>query len=154
MSVSVVTALKAETPIVFNVLGHTTFVSFVQSSKSDALITVIPSGIITSVREVQPLKAPLSSCFNEAVSFMLFKEAQPLNASSLMYSTDVLYLKAALKKMCKIVKNSSKEAILNIIRKERPLVKEYVICCFTKRKKRIPTYVADIVTKYLEENVS
>ena len=31
--------------------------------------------------------------------------------------------------MCKIDKNSSKEAILNMIRKERPLVKEYVICC-------------------------
>ena len=60
----------------------------------------------------------------------------------------------AYKKMCKIVKNSSKEAIFNIINNERPLIKEFVDACYTKRKAKVPAYIADIVSKYLEENVS
>jgi len=58
------------------------------------------------------------------------------------------------KKMCKIVKNSSKEAILNIISNERPLIKEFVEACYLNKRKKIPVYIADIVSKYLEENVS
>ena len=60
----------------------------------------------------------------------------------------------ALKKMCKIVKNSSKDKILNIIKKERPAIREFVVCCYLKKRKKIPAHVADIVSKYLEENVS
>ena len=60
----------------------------------------------------------------------------------------------ALKKMCKIVKNSSKDKILNIIKKERPAIREFVVCCYLKKRKKIPAHIADIVSKYLEENVS
>ena len=56
--------------------------------------------------------------------------------------------------MCKIVKNSQQDTIFNIISNERPLVKEYVNACYTKKKVKISPYIADIVSKYLEENVS
>ena len=60
----------------------------------------------------------------------------------------------AHKKLCKIVKNSDKNKILNIINNERPIVQEFVSSCYLRKKTKIPAYVADIVSKYLEENVS
>lgn len=60
----------------------------------------------------------------------------------------------AFKKMCKIVKNSKKEEVLDIINKERPALKEFVESCAQNKKKKIPAHIADIVSKYLEENVS
>ncbi len=60
----------------------------------------------------------------------------------------------AVKKMCKIVKNSSKDEILNIIKNERPSIQDFVSTCFLKDKTPLPAYVADIVSKYIEENVS
>lgn len=60
----------------------------------------------------------------------------------------------AYKKMYKIVKNSSKDEILSIIENERPAVREYVLACYQKKKKKIPAHIADVVSKYLEENVS
>lgn len=60
----------------------------------------------------------------------------------------------AFKKMCKIVKNSSKDKVLTIINNERPEIKEFVSACYQKKKKKIPAHIADIVSKYLEENVS
>lgn len=66
----------------------------------------------------------------------------------------VISYERAYKKMCKIVKNSQQDTIFNIISNERPLVKEYVNACYTKKKVKISPYIADIVSKYLEENVS
>lgn len=60
----------------------------------------------------------------------------------------------AYKKLCKIVKNSSKDAVLNIINNERPLIKDFVNACYMKKKTKLPAHIADIVSKYLEENVS
>ena len=60
----------------------------------------------------------------------------------------------AYKKLYKIVKNSEKTKVLDIINKERPIIKEYVGACYRNKKKKIPAHIADIVSKYLEENVS
>ena len=60
----------------------------------------------------------------------------------------------AHRRMCKIVKNSDKSVILDIIKEERPAVKEFVLACFKNKKRKIPAYVADAVSKYLEEKVS
>ncbi len=59
----------------------------------------------------------------------------------------------AYKKLYKIVKNSDKKQILNIIEKERPAIKEFVLACYYKKRKKIPAYIADVVSKYLEEQV-
>jgi len=60
----------------------------------------------------------------------------------------------AYKKLCKIVKNSSKDKILNIISKERPAIRDFVGAAYQKKKVKIPAHIADVVSKYLEENVS
>ena len=60
----------------------------------------------------------------------------------------------AFKKLYKIVKNSDKNEILSIIRNERPTVIEFVLSCYDKKRCKIPAYVADVISKYLEENVS
>ena len=60
----------------------------------------------------------------------------------------------AYKKLYKIVKNSDKNEILSIIGNERPAVVDYVLSCYDKKRRKIPAYVADVISKYLEENVS
>lgn len=66
----------------------------------------------------------------------------------------VISYEKAYKKLCKIVKNSSKEKILHIIGKERPAIRDFVISCYQQKRKKIPAHIADIVSKYVEENVS
>jgi len=58
----------------------------------------------------------------------------------------------AYSKMCKIIKNSHRERILDIIKNERTNVKEFVLSCYEKKRKKIPAYIADTISKYLEEN--
>ena len=60
----------------------------------------------------------------------------------------------AYKKMYKIVKNSDKNKILSIIKNERPAVIDFILSCYDKKRSKIPAYVADVISKYLEENVS
>ena len=60
----------------------------------------------------------------------------------------------AFKKMYKIVKNSDKNEILSIIKNERPAVIDFILSCYDKKRCKIPAYVADVISKYLEENVS
>ena len=60
----------------------------------------------------------------------------------------------AYRRLCKIVKNSQRDTILTIIKKERPVIKEFVKACYLKKKRKMPAHIADIVSKYLEENVS
>ncbi len=60
----------------------------------------------------------------------------------------------AYKRMYKIVKNSDKNEILDIIKEEKPAVQEFVLSCYTHKKKKIPAYIADVVSKYLEEKIS
>ena len=57
----------------------------------------------------------------------------------------------AYKRLCKIVKNSDKNKILDIIKNERPVVKDFVLAGYTKKKTKIPAAVADVISKYLEE---
>lgn len=66
----------------------------------------------------------------------------------------VVSYEKAYKKLYKIVKNSDKRKILNIIENERPAVKEFILSCYEHKKKKIPAYIADTISKYLEENVS
>ena len=60
----------------------------------------------------------------------------------------------AHKRMCKIVKNSDKNIILDIIKEERPALQEFVLGCYKNKKRKIPAYIADAVSKYLEEKIS
>lgn len=60
----------------------------------------------------------------------------------------------AYKKMYKIVKNSNKNEVLDIIKEEKPALQEFVLSCYNHRKKKIPAYIADVVSRYLEEKIS
>lgn len=78
-----------------------------------------------------------------------FEEMKNTLPEAIVVSYDKAY-----KKMCKIVKNSDKNRILNIIDKERPVVKEFVMGCYRKEQKRVPAYIADVISEYVEKNVS
>ena len=68
--------------------------------------------------------------------------------------TVVVSYDKAFKKMYKIVKNSEKTKILNIIKDERPIVQDFVLSCYDKKRKQIPAHVAHVISKYFEENAS
>ena len=51
----------------------------------------------------------------------------------------------AYKKLCKIVKNSDKNQILDIIKDERPAVKDFVLASYNNKKRKIPASVADVI---------
>lgn len=57
-------------------------------------------------------------------------------------------------KLCKIVKNSNFEQILNIIKDERPFVQEYVQNAKIKEKTPMPAKVAEIIINHIEEKIS
>ncbi len=54
------------------------------------------------------------------------------------------------RKICKIVKNSDKEEISNIIKNERPQIREFVLLG-AQSDVSIPVRVANVICKYLEE---
>lgn len=54
------------------------------------------------------------------------------------------------RRICKIVKNSDKEEISNIIKDERPQIKEFVLLG-SNSDANIPLKVANVICKYLEE---
>ncbi len=56
------------------------------------------------------------------------------------------------KKIFKIVKNSDKEVISNIIKDERPQIREFVLCA-AEHDCEIPARVANVICKYLEEKI-
>lgn len=66
----------------------------------------------------------------------------------------VVSYEKAYKKLYKIVKNSDKNEILNIIDNERPGVQNFVLSCYNNQRHNLSPYVADVISKYLEENVS
>lgn len=78
-----------------------------------------------------------------------FEEMKSTLPEAVVVSYDKAY-----KKMCKIVKNSDKNQILAMIEKERPAIKEFVLSCYDKKPRKIPAYIADVVSSYLEKNVS
>jgi len=57
----------------------------------------------------------------------------------------------AYKRMYKIVKNSDKNKILDIIKEEKPAIQDFVLSCYNRKKKKIPAYIADVISKHLEE---
>ncbi|MBR5303393.1 MAG: hypothetical protein IKU37_01035 [Candidatus Gastranaerophilales bacterium] len=96
------------------------------------------------------LKMPdLEEKLDTSTTIRCFEEMKSALPEAIVISYD-----KAFKKMCKIVKNSSRERILTIINKERPAIKDFVNSCYTKNKKKIPAHIADIVSKYLEEHAS
>ena len=44
--------------------------------------------------------------------------------------------------------------ILSIIGSERPAVVDFVLSCYDQKRRKMPAYIADVISKYLEENVS
>ena len=60
----------------------------------------------------------------------------------------------AYKKMYKIVKNLSYDEISDIIKDERPFVREYVLACYNRKQKKLPAHIADVISRYLEEKAS
>ena len=57
-------------------------------------------------------------------------------------------------KLCKIVKNSNFEKVLNIIKDERPFIQEYVQNAKIREKTPIPAKVAEIIVNHIEEKIS
>lgn len=78
-----------------------------------------------------------------------FEEMKNTLPEAIVISYDKAY-----RKMYKIVKNKQKNEILHIIENERPLVQDFVLSCYDKKRTKLPAYVADVISKYLEENVS
>ncbi len=58
------------------------------------------------------------------------------------------------RKLCKSVKNSDKNSISNIIKEERPVIKDFVLSAYTKDEAVIPARVAAIICKHLEEKLT
>ena len=95
------------------------------------------------------LKMPdLEEKLDEGATMRCLEEMKSTLPEAIVVSYD-----KAHKKICKIVKNSSKDEVLNIINKERPLIRELVGACFLNKKKKVPAHIADIVSKYLEEKI-
>ncbi|MBR3605317.1 MAG: hypothetical protein IKL52_04745 [Candidatus Gastranaerophilales bacterium] len=99
---------------------------------------------------IKYLKMPdLEEKLDSKATLRCFEEIKNTLPEVIVVSYDKAY-----KKLCKIVKNSDKRQILHIINNERPIIKEFVEGCYLNKKKKIPAHIADIVSKYLEENVS
>ncbi len=99
---------------------------------------------------IKYLKMPdLEEKLDSKATLRCFEEIKSTLPEVVVVSYDKAY-----KKLCKIVKNSDKKQILHIINNERPIIKEFVEGCYLNKKKKIPAHIADIVSKYLEENVS
>ncbi len=63
-------------------------------------------------------------------------------------------LERCYRKLYKIVKNSDKNTISNIIKDERPQIKDFVLSVYYKDEVIIPAKVALVVCKYLEEKLA
>ena len=63
-------------------------------------------------------------------------------------------IERCFRKLCKIVKNSDKNSISNIIKEERPVIRDFVLSAYTKDEAVIPARVAAIICKHLEEKLT
>ncbi len=99
---------------------------------------------------IKYLKMPdLEEKLDMKATMRCFDEMKSTLPEAVVVSYDKAY-----KKLYKIVKNSDKNEILSIIGSERPAVVDFVLSCYDKKRRKIPAYVADVISKYLEENVS
>ena len=95
------------------------------------------------------LKMPdLEDKLDAKAAMKCFEEMKNALPEAVVISYDRAY-----KKMYKIVKNSAKDEILDIIKEEKPAIQEFVLSCYTHKKKKIPAYIAETVSKYLEEKM-
>ena len=78
-----------------------------------------------------------------------FEEMKQALPEAVVISYDKAY-----KKVYKIVKNSAKDKILDIIKEEKPAIQDFILSCYTNKRKKIPAYIAESVAKYLEEKIS
>ncbi|MBR2068219.1 MAG: hypothetical protein IJ877_00520 [Candidatus Gastranaerophilales bacterium] len=106
-----------------------------EKAERDVLISYLK---MPDLEEKLDVKATMK-CFEE------MKQALP---EAVVISYDRAY-----RKMYKIVKNSSKNEILDIIKKEKPAVQEFVLSCYNHKKKKLPAYVANVISKYLDEQI-
>lgn len=58
------------------------------------------------------------------------------------------------RKICKIVNNSDKEEISNIMKDERPQIKEFVLGARSGQEIPLPPRIAGVICKYLEEKTT
>lgn len=99
---------------------------------------------------VKYLKMPdLEEKLDTAATIRCFDEIKNTLPEVVTVSYDKAY-----KKLCKIVKNSDKNEILNIIKDERPAVKDFVLASYQKKRRKLPAAIADVISRYLEENIS
>ena len=63
-------------------------------------------------------------------------------------------IERCFRKLCKIVKNSDKNEVSNIIKDERPQIKDFVLSPYVKDEVIIPAHVAAVVCKHLEEKIA
>ena len=95
------------------------------------------------------LKMPdLEEKLDAKAAMKCFEEMKNALPEAVVISYDRAY-----KKMYKIVKNSAKDKILDIIKEEKPAIQEFVLSCYSNKKKKIPAYIADTVSRYLEEKI-
>lgn len=96
---------------------------------------------------IQYLKMPdLESKIDTNITARCLEEMK-----SFLPEPKVMTLERCHSKMCKIVKYSDKNTISNIIKDERPMVKDFVLSPYTEQEVLIPTKVASIICKYIEE---
>jgi len=99
---------------------------------------------------IKYLKMPdLENKLDTKATMRCFEEMKNTLPETVVISYDKAY-----KRMYKIVKNSSKDYILNIIENESQGVQDFVMSCYTNKRKKLPAHIADVISKYLEENVS
>ncbi len=65
----------------------------------------------------------------------------------------IISLERCYRKLFKIIKKSDKKTVSNIIKDERPQIKEFVLSIYNKDEVIIPARAAAVVCKYLEEKL-
>lgn len=99
---------------------------------------------------IQYLKMPdLDSKIDKNITARCIEEIKKTLPEPKVVSYERLYAK-----LCKIVKNSDKNTISNIIKDERPVIKEFILSPYIKQDVVIPARVAAVVCKHLQEALS
>ena len=98
----------------------------------------------------QYIKMPhLDQKIDKGITIRCLEEIKEVLPEPKIVTKDRVY-----RKLYKIVKNSDKNKISNIIDNERPLIKQFVMSPFTKQETILPPRVSFIICKYLEEMLS
>ncbi len=99
---------------------------------------------------LQYIKMPnLEQKIDKSITIRCLEEIKEVLPEPKNISKDRIYAK-----LFKIVKSSEKNKISNIIDKERPQIKNFVLSPYTKEPAKIPSRVGNVICKYLEEKLS